>query len=133
MSFPGRRWLQRLSRRFFRIWGQSRIRLPRRPPMPEELEKGDRIQIESAVWRIGGRLLLLSGDWAFLLEPVSGLPAGTPTARLLAPANQPGPWTLVRDGQRFEVPVGCLVIYSLPPPPPAAPPPPLHRASRSVP
>jgi hypothetical protein len=111
MRLLGRRLLQRLSRRFSRIWGQSRIRLPRRPPLPEELERGDRIQIESAVWRIGGRLLLLSGDWAFLLEPLSGLPAGTPTARLLAPAGRPGPWTLVRDGQRFEVPVGCVVVY----------------------
>jgi len=111
MSFPGLRLLRRWSRLFSRIWGQSRIRLPRRPPRPEELERGDRIQIESAVWRIGGRLLLLSGDWAFLLEPLSGLPAGTPTARLLAPAGRPGPWTLVRDGQRFEMPVGCMVVY----------------------
>jgi len=103
VSFLGRRWL--------RVWRQSRIRLPRRPPEPEELGKGDRIQIESAVWRIRGRLILLSGDWAFLLEPVSGLPEGTPTARLLAPGGRPGPWTLIRDGQRFEVPVGCLVIY----------------------
>jgi hypothetical protein len=102
MSLLGRRLFQRLSRRWFRIIGQSRIRLPRRPLDPRELGEGDRIQIESAVWRIRGRLLLLSGDWAFLLEPVSGLPA---------PADRPGPWTLIRDGQRFEVPVGCLVIY----------------------
>ena len=99
-----------LWQRLSRILGQSRIRLPRRPPAPEELGKGERIQIGSAVWRIGGRLLL-SGGWAFLLEPVAGLPAGTPDARLLAPAGPPGPWTLIRDGQRFEVPVGCLVIY----------------------
>jgi hypothetical protein len=103
VSFLGRRWL--------RVWGQSRIRLPKRTLEPREMGKGDRIQIESAVWRIRGRLLLLSGDWAFLLEPVSGLPEGTLTARLLAPAGRPGPWTLIRDGQRFEVPVGCLVIY----------------------
>ena len=100
-----------LFQRLSRLWGQSRIRLQKRPPAPQELGKGDRIQIESAVWRIGGRLLLRSGDWAFLLEPAAGLPPGTPTARLLAPAGQPGPWTLVRDGQRFEVPAGCLVVY----------------------
>lgn len=120
MSFFGRRLAWRLSR----VWGPSRIRLPRHPPAPEELGKGDRIQIESAVWRIRGRLLLLSGDWAFLLEPASGLPAGTPTARLLAPANRPGPWTLIRDGQRFEVPVGCFVIY------PAGDPAAIERPSR---
>jgi hypothetical protein len=111
VSFLGGRLFRRLFRRLVQIIGQSRIRLPRRPLDPSELGEGDRIQIESAVWRIRGRLLLLSGDWAFLLEPVSGLPEGTPTARLLAPADRPGPWTLIRDGQRFEVPVGCLVIY----------------------
>lgn len=135
MSLLGRRLSRRLFRRFFQIIGQSRIRLPRRPPEPEELGKGDRIQIESAVWRIRGRLLLLSGDWAFLLEPVSGLPEGTPTARLLAPAMRTGPWTLIRDGQRFEMPVGCLVVYCLkerPHPAPGAPPSLPRRASRSV-
>lgn len=100
-----------LFQRLSRIWGQSRIRLPRRPPSPADLEKGDRIQIESAVWRIRGRLLLLSGDWAFLLEPVSGLPEGTPTARLLAPAGRPGPWTMLWDAERLDMPPECLVIY----------------------
>ena len=107
MSLLGRRWL--------RVWRQSRIRLPRRPPAPEELGKGDRIQIESAVWRIRGRLLLLSGDWAFLLEPVSGLPEGTPNARLLAPARRTGPWTLIRESWRIELPAECLVIYPVVP------------------
>lgn len=107
MSFFGRRLSQLL--------GQSRIRLPRRPPEPEELGKGDRIQIESAVWRIRGRLLLLSGDWAFLLEPVSGLPEGTPTARLLAPAVRPGPWTMIRGSWRIDLPAECLVVYPVVP------------------
>jgi hypothetical protein len=107
VSFFGRRW--------FRVWSQSRIRLPRRPPEPEELEKGDWIQIESAVWRIRGRLLLLSGDWAFLLDPVSGLPAGTPTARLLAPAGRPGPWTMIRGSWRIDLPAECLVVYPVVP------------------
>ena len=58
MSLLGRRLLQRLSR----LLGQSRIRLPKCPLDPRELGTGDRLQIESAVWRIRGRLLLLSGD-----------------------------------------------------------------------
>jgi hypothetical protein len=110
MSLLGRRLFQRLSRRLFRIIGQSRIRLPKCPLDPGELGTGDRIQIESAVWRIRGRLLLLSGDWAFLLEPISGLPEGTPTARLLAPAGT-GPWTLIRGSWRIDLPTECLVVY----------------------
>ena len=100
-----------LGRRFQQLLGQSRIRLPRRPPDPSALGRGDRIGIGSGVWRIRGRLLFVSGSWAFLLEPLSGLPEGTPTARLLAPGTKLGPWTLIRGEERLVVPPESVVIF----------------------
>lgn len=60
-------WLQRLKR----LCRQSEIRLPRRPPRPEDLRPGDRLQIASSWWRIvacretaRSRLVLLESDGA---------------------------------------------------------------------
>jgi hypothetical protein len=103
--------VSQVGRRLLRLLEQSSIRLPRRLPEPGELNRGDRIQIGSGVWRIRGRLLLLSGSWAFLLEPLTGLPEGTSTARLLAPAKRPGPWALIRGEARFDVPAECVIVY----------------------
>lgn len=111
-----------LLRRLGRLWGQSRIRLPRRPAGPEEIGPGDRLQIGSAVWRVQGRLRLATGGWMFRLEALSAVP-GEREARLVVPhprslshererGEQQGSWLLVHDGSEQHLPPECVVVFS---------------------
>ena len=103
-----------LLRRLVRLWGQSRIRLPRRPAGPEEIGPGDRLQIGAAVWRVEGRLRLAAGGWMFRLEAVSEVP-GKREARLVVPRSRPklpGSWLLIVDGAERPVPPDCVVVFS---------------------
>jgi hypothetical protein len=97
--------------RVSRLLNQSRIRLSRRPPAAEDLERGDRVQIGAAVWRVRGGLYLRSGSWAFLVESVEEIPGAPRTARLLIPSQDARDWTLVRGGERARVPVECVVVF----------------------
>ena len=99
-----------LLRRLVRLWGQSRIRLPRRPAGPEEIGPGDRLQIISAVWRVQGRLRLATGGWMFRLEPVGAVP-GERDARLVVPRGGEGTWRLIVDGAERLLPPDCVVIF----------------------
>lgn len=99
-----------LVRHLVRLWGQSRIRLPRRPTGPEEIGPGDRLQIGSAVWRVRGRLLLESGAWMFRLEAVGEVP-GEREARLVIPQ---GSWRLVHDGRERLLPPECVAHFPAP-------------------
>jgi hypothetical protein len=105
-----------LLRRVSRLMGQSRIRLPRRPP--ERLAKGDGLQLGAAVWRVRGSLLLTSGAWVYRLEAVDRLEgaAGERRAvRLLVPAVSSGFWTfLFIDGskeERVRVPAEGVAVF----------------------
>jgi hypothetical protein len=121
-----------LLRRLIRLWGQSRIRLPRRPAGPEEIGPGDRLQIGSAVWRVQGRLRLATGGWMFRLEAVSEVP-GEREARLVVPrprlfspdvfafhpsptcgrgAGSEGSWLLIHGGAEELLPPECVVVFS---------------------
>lgn len=106
-----------LLRRLARLWGQSRIRLPRRPAGPEEIGPGDRLQIGAAVWRVEGRLRLDvrgGGGWMFRLEAVGEVP-GEREARLVVPRPRPhlpGSWFLIVDGSERPVPPDCVVVFS---------------------
>lgn len=99
--------MRRIWRRLRRLLGQSRIVLPRRPLLPEDLRRGDRLQIGPAVFRVRGSLRLDSGAWAFRLEELDGGPE-IGAVRLLA---FEGSWTLVRGEGRMEVPVDCLAHF----------------------
>jgi len=108
-----------LLRRVSRLLGQSRIRLPRRPP--ERLAQGDRLQLGAAVWRVRGGLLLASGSWAYRLEAVEVVPGERRTARLLVPAvadevGEPVFWTFLFCSQgekeeRVRVPAEGVVVF----------------------
>ena len=105
-----------LLRRLVRLWGQSRIRLPRRPAGPEEIGPGDRLQIGAAVWRVQGRLRLdarKGGGWMFRLEAAGEVP-GNREARLVVPGRETesGPWRLVVDGAEQSLPPECVVVFS---------------------
>ena len=97
-----------LLRRLVRLWGQSRIRLPKPPPGPGEIGPGDRLQIGSAVWRVRGRLRLAGGGWMFRLEAVSEVP-GEREARLVA--GKEGAWRLVVDGAERPLPAGSVAVF----------------------
>jgi hypothetical protein len=101
--------------RVSRLLNQSRIRLSRRSPAAEDLERGDRVQIGEAVWRVRGGLYLRSGSWAFLVESVEEIPGAPRTARLLIPVGSTEgaarDWTLLRGGERSRVPVECVVVF----------------------
>lgn len=99
-----------LLRRLVRLWGQSRIRLPRRPLAPEDIGPGDRLQIGSAVWRVRGSLVLESGEWLFRLEAVGEVP-GEREARLVREGES---WVLVHGGTRRLLPPACLVLFPVP-------------------
>ena len=103
-----------LLRRLLRLWGQSRIRLPRGPVGPEEIGPGDRLQIVSAVWRVRGRLRLDDrggGGWMFRLEAVGEVP-GEREARLMVPGTgAEGAWRLVVDGAERLLPSGSVVVF----------------------
>jgi hypothetical protein len=107
--------MRRLWRRLLRLQSQSRIRLPRRALAPEDLRKGDRLQIGARVFRVRGSLLLVSGPLAFSLEELDGGPAlemgKRRPVRLLVPLGRPGPWTLILGGSRVELPVDCVVRF----------------------
>lgn len=98
-----------LLRRLIRLWGQSRIRLPRPSLRPEKIEAGDRLQIGSVLWRVGGRLPLPSGGWMFRLEGLGEVPAERRAARLVVGG---GSWLLVLDGEERVLPPDCVVLYS---------------------
>lgn len=106
-----------LMRRVSRLMGQSRIRLPRRPP--ERLAKGDRLQLGAAVWRVRGSLLLASGSWLYRLEAVEsleGVPGERRAVRLLVPAVSSGFWTFlfIAEGEKEErvrVPAESVVVF----------------------
>jgi hypothetical protein len=104
-----------LRRRVERLFGQSRIRLPHRRPAAEDLEPGDRVQIGAVVWQVRGGLALWSGSWAFLVEALDSGPevSGAPrTARLLVPTSPATKeWTLVRNGERRQVPMECMLVF----------------------
>ena len=103
-----------LLRRLVRLWGQSRIRLPRRATRPEEIGPGDRLQIGSAVWRVRGRLRLASGGWMFRLEAVGEVP-GELDARLVIPRpGSEGSWLLVQEGREQRLPPDCVVLFPVP-------------------
>ena len=99
-----------LLRRLVRLWGQSRIRLPRRPLVPEDIGPGDRLQIGSVVWRVEGRLRLETGGWMFRLEAAGEVP-GEREARLV---REGGMWVLVHGGARQPFPADCLVRFPAP-------------------
>ncbi len=96
--------------RLVRLWGQSRIRLPRPPPGPEDIGPGDRLQIGPAVWRVQGRLRLETGGWMFRLEAVGEVP-GEREARLVQGG---GNWVLSQGGTRQSFPPDCLVRFPAP-------------------
>jgi hypothetical protein len=105
-----------LLRRVSRLMGQSRIRLPRRPP--ERLAKGDRLQLGAAVWRVRGCLLLASGSWVYRLETVEEVGAASErrTVRLLVPAVSGGFWTFLfmtegEKEERVRVPAEGVVVF----------------------
>jgi hypothetical protein len=109
-----------LLRRLARLWGQSRIRLPRRPAGPEEIGPGDRLQIGAAVWRVQGRLRLGAregGGWMFRLEAVGEVP-GEREARLVVPrcavrgTGGEGSWLLIQGCAEEPVPPECVVVFS---------------------
>ena len=107
-----------LLRRLARLWGQSRIRLPRRPAGPGEINPGDRIQIGAAVWRVRGRLRLdvrRGGGWMFRLEAVGEVP-GEREARLMSPrrGEGEGSWCFVVDGSESLLPADCVVVFPAP-------------------
>jgi len=99
-----------LLRRLIRLWGQSRIRLPRRPPGPEDIGPGDRLQIGSAVWRVQGRLRLETGGWMFRLEAMGEVP-GEREARLVR--GREG-WILAHGGSQQSFPPDCLILFPAP-------------------
>jgi hypothetical protein len=105
--------MRRLWRRLLRLRGQSRIRLPRRALAPEDLRKGDRLQIGERVFRVRGSLLLVSGPLAFSLEELDAGPAQEKRrpVRLLVPLGRPGPWTLILEDSRIDLPVDCVVRF----------------------
>ena len=103
--------MRRLWRRLLRLRGQSRIRLPRRALTPEDLRKGDRLQIGARVFRVRGSLLLVSGPLAFFLEELDTAPERRRPVRLLAPPGRPGPWTLILGDSRVDLPVDCVVRF----------------------
>jgi hypothetical protein len=107
--------MRRLWRRLLRLRGQSRIRLPRRALTPEDLRKGDRLQIGARVFRVRGSLLLVSGPLAFSLEELDAGPTlvmgKRRPVRLLAPPGSPGPWTLILGDSRVDLPVDCVVRF----------------------
>ena len=114
-----------LLRRVSRLIGQSRIRLPRRPP--ERLAKGDRLQLGAAVWRVRGGLLLASGSWVYRLEAldeIDPVPGERRTARLIVPAvSGEGPeggeavfWTFLFSSrgekeERVRVPADGVMVF----------------------
>ena len=100
-----------LLRRLVRLWGQSRIRLPRRPPGLEDLLPGDRLQVGSRLWRVQGRLLLESGGWMVRLEAEGDVP-GEREARLVQDA---GSWILLEGGLRHPLPPDGLLLFPTPP------------------
>ena len=99
--------MSRLWRRLLRLRSQSRIRLPRRVLLPEDLVRGDHLQIGARTFRVRGRLRLASGALAFALEELEK-PESRPV-RLRA-ASQ-GPWTLILGDDRVSVPVDCVVRF----------------------
>ena len=101
--------MRRIWKRLLRLFGQSRIRLPRRALTPEDLREEDRLQIGKDVFRVRGSLLLVSGSMAFALEDLKGGPARGPV-RLVCPAEA-GEWVMVLGGRRVELPRDCLVRY----------------------
>jgi len=103
--------MRRLWRRLLRLRGQSRIRLPRRALTPEDLRKGDRLQIGARVFRVRGSLLLVSGPLAFSLEELDAVPGRRRPVRLLASPGTAGPWTLILEDSRVDLPVDCVVRF----------------------
>lgn len=128
--------MRRLWRRLLRLRGQSRIRLPRRFLLPEDLAKGDRLQIGERTYRVRGLVLLASGPLAFSLEDLDGGPERRRPVRLLASPGSPGPWTLVLGDSRVDLPVDCVIRYPAGPHPtlsrPLPPPSPGEEGGRSV-
>ncbi len=106
-----------LLRRLVRLWGQSRIRLPRRPAGAVEIGPGDRLQSGAAIWRVQGRLRLGAregGGWMFRLEAVGEVP-GEREARLVVPGGGQGvrpSWLLSQGGAEEPVPPECVVVFS---------------------
>ncbi len=102
-----------LIRRLLRIFGQHRIRLPRRPVEPHDIRPGDRLQIGHEVWRVcrtwppSG---LLAGSFALTAEEASA-----PVARLFTPdgssRTHDSSWLLIKGGDRFDVPPEMIVAF----------------------
>lgn len=119
-----------LLRRLVRLWGQSRIRLPRCPPGPEEIGAGDRLQIGSRVWRVEGRLLLESGGWMFRLEAMGEVPGEREGRLRVSGGSSPSPgggvcngrgghgvrsdWRLFHDGTEHLLPADCVIVFPAP-------------------
>lgn len=92
------RWLQRL----VRAWDQSRIRLPRQPLSPPEIQPGDWLQIETRLWRVKAR----QGRSSFELETVD---EATPSAFLHL--SEDSSWTLQYDGDHLKLPPETVIVY----------------------
>jgi len=104
------RWVRRLQR----IFGQDRIRLPRRPLQPADLVVGDRLQIGFKVWRVRGirPVPTASCEWSLDLVSTS---ACASNARLITTASAGGdhPWTWVLTGgeDRIEIPPEMIIVF----------------------
>ena len=101
-------------RRVLRILDLDRIRLPRRPLELRDIRPGDRLQIGLELWRVC-RAWAPSGSQigSFALEAEE---ASVRTALLLAHDASCGvrgsTWTLIKGGDRLEVPGEMIVVFS---------------------
>ena len=106
--------MRRIWKRLRRLWSQSRIRLPRRPLRPGDLQPGDRLEIGAGVFRVRGSVVFRSGAWVFALDDLNGGLERRPV-RLLVPPGGAGAWTLVVGGERMAVPAEGVGWYGVDP------------------
>lgn len=93
-------------RRIARLFGQSRIRLPRAPLTAGELSPGDWVQLGSERWRVARRRLELD-TVVFWLRPLHG----SGDATLTGPRRAYGKWTLESDGSAITLAPEVLLVF----------------------